>query len=143
MDRMNNPEDHTTDAVRNGIVHAVRGAVVDVAFAGADLQRLNSALLVDWDQPGPLILEVHSPLDLTTLRAVAFQSTAGLARGVSVRALDGPVKVPVGDAVLGRLLDVVGNPQDNGPALPNDTPRRYIDAGPPFPECADPYDGCV
>ena len=140
---MNNPEDHTTDPVRSGIVHAVRGAVVDVVFAGADLQRLNSALLVDWDQPGPLILEVHSPLDLTTLRAVAFQSTAGLARGVSVRALDGPVKVPVGDAVLGRLLDVVGNPQDNGPALPNDTPRRYIDAGPPFPECADPYDRCV
>ena len=140
---MNNPEDHTTDPVRSGIVHAVRGAVVDVVFENTDLPGLNSALVVQWDQPAPLILEVHSHLDLTTLRAVAFQSTAGLARGVSVRALGGPVKVPVGDAVLGRLLDVVGNPQDNGPALPYDTPRRYIDAGPPCPECADPYDRCV
>jgi len=62
---------------------------------------------------------------------VAFQSTAGLARGVAVRATGGPVCVPVGTAVLGRLLDVVGNTQDNGPPLPDDTPRRSIHATPP------------
>jgi flagellar biosynthesis/type III secretory pathway ATPase len=44
----------------------------------------------------------------------------------------GPVEVPVGKAVLGRLLDVVGDPQDNGPALPEDTPRRSIHALPPL-----------
>ncbi len=129
---MRKPEKHLTAAsAACSIVHAVRGAVVDVVFADSDLPGLNSALVVDWDQPAPLILEVHSHLDLTTLRAVAFQSTAGLARGVSVRSLGGPVKVPVGDAVLGRLLDVVGQPQDNGPALPDDTPRRSIHAAPP------------
>ncbi|MDF1856563.1 F0F1 ATP synthase subunit beta [Pseudooceanicola sp.] len=114
-----------------GLVDAVRGAVVDVVFADDDLPAINSGLVVDWDRPGPLILEVHSHLDLTTVRAVAFQSTAGLARGVPVRALDGPVTVPVGDAVLGRLLDVVGQTQDNGPALPADTPRRAIHTAPP------------
>jgi F-type H+/Na+-transporting ATPase subunit beta len=105
-----------------GIVHAVRGAVVDVMFAGSALPPINSSLNVEWDRPTPLNLEVHSHLDLKTLRAVAFQSTAGLARGVAVHATGGPVTVPVGEAILGRLLDVVGNPQDNGPALPADTP---------------------
>lgn len=115
-----------------GTVDAVRGAVVDVVFEAADLPQINSALIVEWDRPTPLVLEVHSHLDLQTLRAVAFQSTAGLARGVTVRATGGPVSVPVGTEVLGRLLDVVGNPQDNGPALPKDTPRRSIHALPPL-----------
>lgn len=104
---------------------------MDVVFDASDLPALNSALVVEWDRETPLILEVHSHLDLTTLRAVAFQSTAGLARGVTVRATEGPVTVPVGDNVLGRLVDVVGNTQDNGPALPTDTPRRPIHALPP------------
>jgi F-type H+-transporting ATPase subunit beta len=114
-----------------GTVHAVRGAVVDVVFAGAELPPINAALHVEWDMPSPLILEVHSHLDLTTVRAVAFQSTAGLARGVAVRATGGPVTVPVGPDVLGRLLDVVGEPKDDGAALPKDTPRRAIHALPP------------
>jgi F-type H+-transporting ATPase subunit beta len=92
----------------DGVVHAVRGAVVDVVFAGPDLPPINSALVVEWDRPTDLILEVHSHLDQKTVRAVAFQSTAGLARGVPVQASGAPVTVPVGEAVLGRLLDVVG-----------------------------------
>ncbi|WP_116131549.1 F0F1 ATP synthase subunit beta [Tropicimonas sp. IMCC34043] len=126
-------EQATSDTPRQaaGIVHAVRGAVVDVVFPDADLPPIDSALVVEWHRPSPLILEVHSHLDRTTLRAVAFQSTSGLARGVSVRATGAPVAVPVGKAVLGRLLDVVGDPQDNGPALPENTPRRSIHALPP------------
>jgi len=118
-------------ALSEGLVHAVRGAVVDVVFPAADLPPVNAALVVAWDRAAPLVLEVHSHLDLTTLRAVAFQSTAGLARGVAVRATGGAVTVPVGEAVLGRLIDVVGDVQDNGPALPPDTPRRAIHASPP------------
>jgi F-type H+-transporting ATPase subunit beta len=87
--------------------------------------------MIDWDRLAPLILEVHSHLDQNTRRAVAFQSTAGLARGVTVRAIGGPVEVPVGEAVLGRLLDVVGQPHDIRPAVPSDTPRRSIHALPP------------
>jgi F-type H+-transporting ATPase subunit beta len=104
---------------------------VDVVFDTGALPPVNAALVVEWDRPSPLILEVHSHLDLTRLRAVAFQSTAGLARGVAVRATEGPVTVPVGARVLGRLLDAIGTVQDNGPPLPEDTPRRPIHAPPP------------
>ena len=114
-----------------GSVHAVRGAVVDVVFAESNLPPVNSALIVEWDRPASLILEVHSHLNTSTLRAVSFQSTAGLARGVAVRATGSPVNVPVGEAVLGRLLDVVGNTQDDGPSLPDNTPRQPIHALPP------------
>jgi F-type H+-transporting ATPase subunit beta len=129
-------QDQTTHSDRpippDGVVDAVRGAVVDVVFAGPELPPIDSALVVRWDRPTALILEVHSHLDQNTVRAVAFQSTAGLARGVGVHASGGPLTVPVGKAVLGRLLDVVGEPQDNGPALPVDTPRRPIHALPPL-----------
>ncbi len=114
-----------------GKVIAVRGAVVDVAFHGEELPRLEEALVVEWDQPGPLTLEVQAHLDERTVRAVAFQSTAGLQRGVAVRATGAAVTVPVGDAVLGRLLDVVGNVGDNGPSLPADVPRSPIHRSPP------------
>ena len=114
-----------------GRIEAVRGAVVDVCFPDGALPPINAELSVEWDLPTPLILEVHSHLDLQTLRAVAFQTTAGLARGVAVRATGHEVSVPVGDAILGRLLDVTGTPKDNGPALPRETPRRSIHALPP------------
>src|SRR5579872_4863290 len=114
-----------------GRVVSVRGAVVDVSFDDAMLPPINSALIVDWDRPAPLTLEVHSHLDLTTIRGIALQATAGLARGTSAHATGAPVSVPVGDAVLGRLLDVVGTLRDHGQALPDDTPRRGIHNPPP------------
>ena len=114
-----------------GVVHAVRGAVVDVVFPEGALPPVNTALTVAWDRPEPLILEVHSHPDTTTARAVAFQSTAGLARGTAVHSTGGPLTVPVGTAVLGRLLDVVGETRDDGPPLPADTPRASIHARPP------------
>jgi len=109
-----------------GRVLAVRGAVVDVAYEGAELPRLGDALVIAWDRPEPLTLEVQAHLDEHTVRGVALQATAGLKRGVVVRSTGGPVAIPVGDPVLGRLLDVTGTPRDNGPALPNDLPRAPI-----------------
>ena len=114
-----------------GTVVSVRGAVVDVSFEGDVLPPINTALVVEWDRPEPLILEVHSHVDPTTVRGIALQATAGLARSTPVRATGAPISVPVGDAVLGRLLDVVGTVRDRGPALPSDTPRRGIHNPPP------------
>ena len=114
-----------------GTVVSVRGAVVEVSFDGETLPPINTALLVEWDRPEPLVLEVHSHVDPVTLRAIALQATAGLARGTRVRATGAPISVPVGDAILGRLLDVVGTLRDRGPALPPDTPRRGIHKPPP------------
>ena len=118
-------------AASRGVVVAVRGVVVDVSFTDGALPRINEALVVEWDRPGPLVLEVHAHADAATVRAVALQATAGLARNTAVRATGGPVSVPVGAAVLGRLLDVTGNVGDLGPALPVDAPRRPIHNPPP------------
>ncbi len=118
-----------------GSVLAVRGAVVDVAFDGAALPQIDEALAIEWDQPGPLTVEVQAHLDERTVRGVALQSTAGLKRGAPVRATGGPITVPVGDGVLGRLLDVTGNVRDNGPPLPTGTPTSPIHrAAPPLEE---------
>ncbi len=114
-----------------GRIHAVRGAVVDVRYDTGALPALNDALVVEWDRSGPLMLEVQSHLDLTTVRAVALQATAGLARGVAVRSTGSPILVPVGASVLGRLLDATGSVRDLGDALPAGTPRRSIHAAPP------------
>ena len=110
----------------SGKVLAVRGAVVDVAFAGAKLPLIDEALIVTWDQPETLIIEVQAHLDASTVRGVALQATAGLKRGVPVRATGGPITIPVGDAVLGRLLDVTGHVRDNGPPLPANLPHAPI-----------------
>jgi F-type H+-transporting ATPase subunit beta len=96
-----------------------------------DLPAINSALVVDWDRPGQLIIEVHGHVDRQTVRGVALQATAGLARGTLVQVTGAPVMVPVGEAVLGRLLDVVGKLGDDGPPLPDHTPRRPIQGGAP------------
>ncbi|WP_010189000.1 F0F1 ATP synthase subunit beta [Sphingomonas sp. PAMC 26605] len=125
------PQASPTPKTPDGIVIAVRGAVVDVSFADAELPAIDTALIVDWDRPETLVLEVHSHVDPQTVRAIALQATMGLARQTGVRATRVPVTVPVGDAVLGRLLDVVGTVRDNGPALPDDTPRRSIHQKPP------------
>lgn len=102
-------------------VVSVRGAVVDVSFDGEALPPINSALLVQWDRPEQLVLEVYSHVDPGTARAIALQATAGLARSTKVRATGAPISVPVGDAILGRLLNVVGTVRDRGPALAADT----------------------
>jgi F-type H+/Na+-transporting ATPase subunit beta len=114
-----------------GKVVAVRGAVVDVAFPDQELPQLNEALVVEWDRPDTLMVEVQAHLTEEVVRGVALQATAGLRRGVSVRATGQPIAVPVGDAVLGRLLDVGGEARDHGPPLPTDIEREPIHRAPP------------
>jgi F-type H+/Na+-transporting ATPase subunit beta len=117
----------TTSSVEpTGRVVAVRGAVVDVAFAVGALPRLYEALVIEWDAPAALIVEVHGHLDETTARCIALQATSGLRRGERVRATGGPLTTPVGDAVLGRLIDVTGDIRDRGRPLAADAPHWPI-----------------
>jgi F-type H+/Na+-transporting ATPase subunit beta len=109
-----------------GTVLAVRGAVVDVVFDEGALPRIEEALVVEWDRREPLFIEVQAHLDEHTIRGIALQATPGLRRGTPVRATGNPITVPVGENVLGRLLDVTGAVRDGGPALSDDTPRRPI-----------------
>ncbi len=120
-------------AVSDGCVVAVRGAVVDVRFAGDQLPAIDDALLILSDDLTPVLAEVQAHLSETTVRALALQSTAGLRRGARVRACGGPIEAPVGEAVLGRLLDVTGATRDDGAALPAQIERRPIHrAAPPL-----------
>lgn len=116
--------------VAEGRVSAVRGAVLDVSFPGA-LPALGEALAVQREDGSSLLAEVQAHLDEHRVRAIALAATAGLPRGVAVRALGGPLEVPVGEALLGRLVDVGGVPGDRGAALPADVPRRPIHRLPP------------
>ncbi|KGC55595.1 F0F1 ATP synthase subunit beta [Burkholderia pseudomallei] len=114
-----------------GRVVAVRGAVVDVAFDGGALPALNEALTIPVDGAAPILAEVHAHLSDAAVRALALGPTGGLRRGAAVRATGGPIRVPVGDAVLGRLLSVTGAPGDDGAALAADVERRPIHRGAP------------
>ena len=92
-----------------GTIDAVRGSVVDVAFPGQIPSLYN--VLRAGDELG-VIIEVLSHLDAHTVRGIALNSTRGLARGSSVTDTHEPLKVPVGERVLGRMFDVFGNTID-------------------------------
>jgi F-type H+-transporting ATPase subunit beta len=97
---------------RVGHVAAVRGSVVDVRFAG-DLPEQNTLLLTGADES--IWLEVVEQLGGGTVRALALTPARGLARGAEVRDTGGPIRVPVGDHVLGRAFSVTGRPIDRKP----------------------------
>jgi F-type H+-transporting ATPase subunit beta len=108
-----------------GEVVGVHGSVVDVRFPAAP-PPIRDALTIEWDGPHALIVEIEQHLDEHTARGLALQETGGLRRGERAHPTDGPLTVPVGDAVLGRLVDVTGTPRDTGAPFPSDAPRRAI-----------------
>ena len=100
--------------------------MVDIAFAAGMLPAINDSVAIEWDLGSPLIAEVHQHLGAATVRVVALGGTAGLRRGTAARALGEPIRAPVGDAVLGRLLNATGEPVDRGPSFPPDIGHRPI-----------------
>ena len=103
-----------------GKVTQVIGAVVDVQFDGA-LPAILNALETD-NNGKKLILEVAQHLGESTVRTIAMDATEGLVRGAVVKDLGAPISVPVGDATLGRILNVIGEPIDEkGPIAATET----------------------
>jgi F-type H+-transporting ATPase subunit beta len=92
---------------------------------GEGLPDLLEALRVEREDGPPVVLEVQQHLDRQTVRCVALAFTAGLRRGLPVRRTGAPVRAPVGEAVLGHMLNILGEPLDVD-ALPEDVPRRPI-----------------
>ncbi|MFW6194903.1 MAG: hypothetical protein ACOC5M_00085 [Chloroflexota bacterium] len=101
----------------SGRVAALHGAVVDVDFEQGQLPPIRNALTLERDGRAPLVLEVQSHVDTGTVRCISLGSTNGLSRGLPVHDTGAPVRTPVGDTVLGRALDVLGNPVDRGPEI--------------------------
>ena len=111
-----------------GKITQVIGAVVDVQF-GDHLPEILNALTTD-NNGKKLVLEVAQHLGENTVRAIAMDATEGLVRGQEVTDTDAPITVPVGNATLGRIMNVVGEPVDEkGPVerrrdAARSTPRR-------------------
>ncbi len=105
----------------SGKVVQVIGPVVDVEFADGKLPKILNALKMS--NPGissakeNLTLEVAQHLGENTVRTVAMDTTDGLVRGMSVRDTGAPIAMPVGPECLGRILNVIGDPVDDGPPV--------------------------
>ena len=95
-----------------GKITQVIGAVVDVQFDG-HLPAILNALETD-NGGSRLVLEVAQHLGENSVRTIAMDSTEGLVRGQPVRDTEGPIRVPVGNGTLGRILNVIGEPVDEG-----------------------------
>ena len=117
-----------------GKITQVIGAVVDVQFDG-DLPQILNALTTD-NGGKTLVLEVAQHLGEGTVRAIAMDATEGLVRGQDVTDTAGPITVPVGRATLGRILNVVGEPVDEGKALGKTAKRSIHQDAPEFSEQA-------
>jgi len=111
---------------QGGIVEAIRGSVLDVSFRDGSLPALTEALEIESRDGRRLVAEVQSHADPQTVRAVALEATSGLCRGARVRRRGGPIAVPVGDAVLGRVLNVLGEAIDGGAPIDEAVPRAPI-----------------
>ncbi len=119
----------------NGIITEIIGPIVDIHFkseAGAARPSINDALVIEAnDLHGRITLEVASHLGLDRVRAISMQETAGLTRGEVARATGAPISVPVGEATLGRLFNVLGETVDGKEPLDTATPRLPIHRAPP------------
>jgi F-type H+-transporting ATPase subunit beta len=110
-----------------GVIVAVRGSVVDVRF-DEHLPPIYSVLRTGAEKQ--VVIEVLAQPDSHHVRGIALTPTEGLARGMAVEDTGGPLKAPVGDAVLSRMFDVFGNAIDRGPALA-DVQWRSVHRAPP------------
>src|SRR6478736_9550483 len=113
-----------------GRVEQVTGVVVDAVFPDK-LPGIYSAVKIqmagDEDREATeLVCEVQQHLGDDRVRTVAMDATDGLQRGDKVIDTGAPISVPVGDATLGRIFNLLGEPIDLGKDLPADTPRRSI-----------------
>ena len=113
-----------------GKVVQVIGPVLDVEFEPERLPELYNALVIDHPGNGTppihLVAEVQQHIGRNQVRAVAMSSTDGVVRGMEVTDTGDSITVPVGKAALGRILNVLGEPVDEGDPIPPDTERWPI-----------------
>lgn len=112
--------------MNKGQVTQVMGPVVDVRFPAGQLPSINSALTVTKPDGTSLVLEVALHLGDDAARTIAMDSTDGLVRNAEVTDTGKPISVPVGDATLGRVFNVIGEPIDLAGEVAADVQRDSI-----------------
>ena len=119
-----------------GIISQVMGPVVDVDFTDY-LPKINEAVEVNFEVEGKqnrLVLEVAAHLGDNRVRTIAMDMSEGLTRGLEATALGAPISVPVGEKVLGRIFNVVGDLIDEGEGVEFDKKWSIHRDPPPFEE---------
>ena len=111
--------------MRKGKISQVIGPVVDVQFDEGDLPQIKHALTIGRNGE-TVVVEVQQHQGDNSVRCIAMSSTDGLRRGLEVIDTGQPITVPVGEATLGRMFNLYGEPIDEGEPLPSDVPRRPI-----------------
>lgn len=102
-----------------GKVAQIIGPVIDVAFeSGTEIPKIHDSLEITKEDGSRLVLEVQSHIGENTVRTIAMDSTDGLSRGAAVRATGNPIQMPIGDAVYGRIFNVIGDAIDGLEDLP-------------------------
>ncbi len=140
-------------AKRNvGRIEEIQGVVIEAVFTDR-LPEINHAITIERTEANReeeaegisagaeetlLVCEVQQHLGDDRVRAVAMDTTDGLARGMEVLDTGAPITVPVGEATLGRIFNLLGDPIDLGEELPADTPRRGIHQDAPRVEDLSP-----
>ncbi|MGH3134674.1 MAG: F0F1 ATP synthase subunit beta [Gaiellaceae bacterium] len=123
-----------SDSTNTGRIVEIKGVVIDAVFADR-LPEIHTALSIEVPQADgttrTLIAEVQQHLGDDRVRAVAMDSTDGLARGVACVDTEAPISVPVGSATLGRLWNVIGEPIDEQGPTPDGVERWPIHRDPP------------
>jgi F-type H+-transporting ATPase subunit beta len=124
----------------SGRINQVLGNVVDVEFTNGSLPAIFTALRVSNpsidDRAGNLVLEVQQHLGEGTVRCIAMDTTDGLTRGMEVFNTGAPISVPVGPTTLGRLMNVTGDPVDEGGPIASDNASPIHRDAPAFAEQA-------
>ncbi|SAL98317.1 hypothetical protein [Absidia glauca] len=123
---------YATDATPAGQIRSVIGAVVDVQFEQDNLPAILNALEVKDHAGGRLVLEVAQHLGENTVRTIAMDGTEGLVRGQKVVDTGAPITIPVGKEVLGRIINVIGEPIDERGPINAKTHRGIHAEAPEF-----------
>ena len=106
---------------KEGVITQIIGPVIDVEFEQDNLPKIYDALNIYFENGEKVVLEVQQLLGENKVRTVAMSSTDGLKRGMKVENTGEPIKIPVGKNVLGRILNVLGEPVENAGEIQTDT----------------------
>ncbi len=110
--------------LNTGIVKRIIGPVIDIKFEDSEMPQLLDAIKIKMEDH-VVVAEVAQHVGDSTVRCIALSSTDGMKRGLKAINTGAPIEVPVGNDVLGRLFNVLGEPIDGMPA-PEDAPRKPI-----------------
>ncbi len=108
-----------------GRIVQISGSVINVEFDEGQMPRINEALTVELNGK-TLVMEVAQHIGNNTVKCIMLSGSEGMSSGMEVTATGDSIRVPVGNVVLGRMFNVLGEPIDGGDPIPEDTERMSI-----------------